>query len=521
MKYKIIPEYTKQYVDGYLKSSSDILCICNLYDKYNDKSKKYSFLLEFNISNREFELVREASLLIRFKRLKNTREFCADFKFVAKDCNDQQVKEFIVRKELYCEDVEEYISIDFTDIFYEDLNEISTILVYVLPGNLRGMATFDSTSTRVAPYICIEDDESIVYSHREECQQSLIRAVGPQGPRGEQGPQGKTGPIGLKGEQGPQGIQGPPGVQGPEGSVGPEGPQGIQGPIGPTGPRGFQGIKGEKGDTGPQGLRGDIGPTGATGPTGPQGEQGQRGATGLGFLGVKIFNAEEALKYPEGQVVVYNGSSYVALKDSPVGIPITSEDYLLVSAAGTTGPQGIQGERGEVGPQGPVGPQGKSGAQGLMGPEGPAGIQGPIGPMGPTGVAQLYAYGAYVKRGSIEATPETSSRLNLFGDIVNAEVGVSHSKANDQLNIIYDGVYRITFYMFIPIETFIDRIIIDGIGGNNRGNIIKVSEGQGVYYDSIVTLKAGSTISIRLGNVERIEVDNEENIAYFTILKIA
>ena len=280
-------------------------------------------------------------------------------------------------------------------------------------------------------------------------------------------------------------------------------------------------MKGEKGDTGPQGLRGEVGPTGATGPTGPQGEQGPRGATGLGFLGVKIFNAEETLKYLEGQVVVYNGSSYVALKDSPAGVPITSEDYLLVSAAGTTGPQGIQGERGEVGPQGPVGPQGKSGAQGLMGPEGPAGIQGPIGPMGPTGVAQLYAYGAYVKRDSIEATPETSSRLNLFGDIVNAEVGVSHSKENDQLNIIYDGVYRITFYMFIPIETFIDRIIIDGIGGNNRGNIIKASEGQGVYYDSIVTLKAGSTISIRLSNVERIEVDSEENIAYFTILKIA
>lgn len=521
MKYKITPEYTKQYIDGCLKANSDILYVCNLYDKYNDKSKKYSFLLEFDISNREFELVQDARLLIRFKGLKNTREFCADFKFVANDYNNEQIKEFTVRKELYCENSEEYISIDFTDIFYENLNEISTILVYVLPNSLRGVATFDSTNTRVSPYISIEDDESIVYSYGEECKQTLIGTIGPQGPRGEQGPQGKTGPIGLKGEQGPQGIQGPPGVQGPEGRVGPEGPQGIQGPIGPTGPRGFQGMKGEKGNTGPQGLRGEVGPTGATGPTGPQGEQGPRGITGLGFLGVKIFNLEEASKYLEGQAVVYNGSSYVALKDSPVGIPITSEDYLLVAAAGTTGPQGIQGEKGEVGPQGPVGPQGKSGAQGLMGPEGPAGIQGPIGPMGPTGIAQLYAYGAYVKRGSIEATPETLSRLNLFGDIVNAEVGVAHSKENDQLNIIYDGVYRITFYMFIPIETCIDKIMIDGISGDNRRNIIKVSEGQGVYYDSIVTLKAGATISIRISNVERIEVDNEENIAYFTILKIA
>lgn len=521
MKYKITPEYTKQYVDGCLKANSDILCVCNLYDKYNDKSKKYSFLLEFNISNMDLSLVKDAGLLIRLKRLKNTREFCADFKFVAKDCNNQQIKEFIVRKELHCEDEEEYINIDFTNIFYENLNEISVILVYVLPNNLRGMATFDSMNTRVEPYICIEEDESIISSHREEGQQRLMRIVGPQGPRGEQGPQGKTGPIGLKGEQGPQGIQGPPGVQGPEGSVGPVGPQGIQGPIGPTGPRGLQGMKGEKGDTGPQGVRGEVGPTGATGPIGPQGERGPQGITGLGFLGVKRFNAEDASKYLEGQVVVCNGSSYVALKDKPAGIPIRSEDYLLVSAAGKTGATGPQGERGEVGPQGPVGPQGKSGAQGLMGPEGPAGIQGPIGPMGPTGVAQLYAYGSYVKQGSIEAKLETSNRLNLFGDIINAEVGISHSKTNDQLNIIYDGVYRITFYMFIPIGTCIENMIIKGISENNKANIIQVSEGQGAYYDSIVTLKAGDSISVMLNTVERFEVTNEENIAYFTIVKIA
>ena len=71
MKYKITPEYTKQYIDGCLKANSDILYVCNLYDKYNDKSKKYSFLLEFDISNREFELVQDARLLIlrEFRRI--------------------------------------------------------------------------------------------------------------------------------------------------------------------------------------------------------------------------------------------------------------------------------------------------------------------------------------------------------------------------------------------------------------------------------------------------------------------
>jgi len=56
------------------------------------------------------------------------------------------------------------------------------------------------------------------------------RAIGPQGPAGNQGPQGSTG---IAGPQGPQGVVGPQGT-------GPQGNQGVQGAQGPAGNSSFR-----------------------------------------------------------------------------------------------------------------------------------------------------------------------------------------------------------------------------------------------------------------------------------------
>ncbi|MCZ4248331.1 collagen-like protein [Bacillus amyloliquefaciens] len=111
-----------------------------------------------------------------------------------------------------------------------------------------------------------------------------------------------------------------PTLAGPTGATGPTGPAG--GPTGPTGP---------------------IGPAGATGPTGPT---GPTGVTGAGLQGIIAFNPLIAPTYTPGQVVLYNGSSYVVNTASPAGVPDTSADYTLLAAAGPTGPTGPTGATG-------------------------------------------------------------------------------------------------------------------------------------------------------------------------------
>ena len=105
--------------------------------------------------------------------------------------------------------------------------------------------------------------------------EQLAQLVGPQGPKGDEGPQGATGPQGPKGDKGDTGAtgpQGPKGDEGPQGATGPQGPKGDEGPQGATGPQGPQGDEGPQGATGPQGPKGDKGDTGATGPQGPKGD---------------------------------------------------------------------------------------------------------------------------------------------------------------------------------------------------------------------------------------------------------
>ncbi|MED1124070.1 BclA C-terminal domain-containing protein [Bacillus atrophaeus] len=149
------------------------------------------------------------------------------------------------------------------------------------------------------------------------------------------------------------------------------GPTGVTGPTGPAG--------------GPTGPAGAIGPTGATGATGPA---GPTGVTGAGLQGIVVFNPLVAPTYTVGQVVLYNGSSYVVNTASPAGFPDASADYTLLASAGptgSTGPTGITGVTGVTGPTGTAGVTGITGATGVTGVTGPTGFTGATGATGVTG----------------------------------------------------------------------------------------------------------------------------------------
>ena len=126
---------------------------------------------------------------------------------------------------------------------------------------------------------------------------------------------------------------------------------------------------GGEGGTGPQGPAGPPGADGApgaTGPTGPIGPAGPVGAGGLQFVGTfDPLRPDQAptnpgIRYAEGDVVFFDGSSYVCNTDittatsTPLDDPETPSpgnplwDFLSVE--------------GDVGPQGPIGPIGPAGA---------------------------------------------------------------------------------------------------------------------------------------------------------------
>jgi hypothetical protein len=95
-------------------------------------------------------------------------------------------------------------------------------------------------------------------------------------------------------------------------------------------PEGLQGV---------QGIQGEVGPIGLT------------GATGIEWRGLW----DSGLDYVNNDAVFYDGASWFAAGDPPVGdIPIESSNYwfplALQGATGPQGPQGIQGIQGEAGP---------------------------------------------------------------------------------------------------------------------------------------------------------------------------
>ena len=285
-----------------------------------------------------------------------------------------------------------------------------------------------------ASYIALQDNEGD-YEPTAATHWELVADRGADGAMGAIGATGSAGAPGVDGAQGPQGLQGP---------VGPIGNTGAVGPAGPTGPQGLAGANGLDGEDGADGAKGmnwqgsyqpgtlyvaddvvefngasyialqdnegDYEPTAATHweLVADRGLAGAVGAKGMNWQGQYFPGAG----YVADDVVEFNGSSYIALRDTEGEFDPTATTHweLLaergldgaVGAAGSPGAdgaqgaQGIAGATGAQGPTGPMGLQGNTGAAGQQGATGPQGVPGTDGTDGQPGARGLSWQGSWV-----------------------------------------------------------------------------------------------------------------------------
>jgi hypothetical protein len=132
----------------------------------------------------------------------------------------------------------------------------------------------------------------------------------------------------MPGDLGPVGHQGPPGEPGERGVAGERGERGPVGDPGIPGPRGEQGLRGEKGEPGADGDAGEPGIPGARGEKGDRGEAGPPGKLPL----VRFYLPGKV--YYEGDVVVWQGTSYQALGDTAQDPVSQKGDWVCIAAAG-------------------------------------------------------------------------------------------------------------------------------------------------------------------------------------------
>ncbi|MHC6249499.1 BclA C-terminal domain-containing protein [Bacillus velezensis] len=298
------------------------------------------------------------------------------------------------------------------------------------------------------------------------------------------------------------------------------------------------------GPTGATGPTGAVGPAGATGPTGAI---GPTGVTGAGLQGIVAFNPLIAPTYTPGQVVLYNGSSYVANVNSPAGTPGASADYTLLAAAGSTGATGGTGPTGSTGVTGDTGPTGITGAAGATGPTGitgatggywdrlgstgvtgdtgPTGITGAAGATGPTGSTGVTGdtgpTGITGATGGTGPTGSTGTSLtatsgyasNTGGGVVAVIVGgttislpneqnlsadITANAANTIFTVAPEGRYYISYHINLTAGLLVSsRILINGTPP--ASSIIAPVASLANFNNSfIVTLPAGSTIQLQL-----------------------
>ncbi|MGN7287983.1 BclA C-terminal domain-containing protein [Bacillus velezensis] len=224
-------------------------------------------------------------------------------------------------------------------------------------------------------------------------------------------------------------------------------------------------LAGPTGATGPTGPTGAIGPAGATGPTG---SIGPTGATGAGLQGIVAFNPLIAPTYTTGQVVLYNGSSYVANVNSPAGTPGASADYTLLAAAGITGATGATG---------------------------PTGITGATGDTG----TSLTATSGYASNtgGGVVAVIVGGTTISLPNE-QNLSADITANAANTIFTVAPAGRYYISYHINLTAGLLVSsRILINGTPP--ASSIIAPVASLANFNNSfIVTLPAGSTIQLQL-----------------------
>ena len=224
--------------------------------------------------------------------------------------------------------------------------------------------------------------------------QGAVGATGPQGTQGARGltgPQGPQGTPGVDGDDG-QSITGPAGPQGPAGADGQDGARGVTGPQGPQGPAGPQGDSGQGATitvgtvtTGSVGSNASVTNSGTSRdavfnisiPTGADGANGAAGAaatiavgsvtTSLPGTNAVVSNSgnssaatfdftiprgatgasgsftwrgtwSSSTAYGTNEVVLYNGTSYIAVANNQNVIPSSdSTKWNIMARAGAEG----------------------------------------------------------------------------------------------------------------------------------------------------------------------------------------
>ncbi|MED4626553.1 BclA C-terminal domain-containing protein, partial [Bacillus velezensis] len=210
------------------------------------------------------------------------------------------------------------------------------------------------------------------------------------------------------------------------------------------------------------------------GATGPTGSIGPTGVTGAGLQGIVAFNPLIAPTYTTGQVVLYNGSSYVANVNSPAGTPGASADYTLLAAAGITG------------------------ATGGTGPTGSTGVTGGTGPTGSTGTS-LTATSGYASNtgGGVVAVIVGGTTISLPNE-QNLSADITPNAANTIFTVAPAGRYYISYHINLTAGLLVSsRILINGTPP--ASSIIAPVASLANFNNSfIVTLPAGSTIQLQL-----------------------
>ena len=177
-------------------------------------------------------------------------------------------------------------------------------------------------------------------------------------------PQSKSSNVLLSVITTPQGAgKGYTGSRGYTGSIGYAGSRGYTGSGGYAGSTGFYGSTGYDGSVGYTGSQGDIGYFGSTGYVGSQ------GVPGVNYQGTWNYNSP----YVIGDVVLYNGSSYISNQAVPpygATPDLNTTFWDLFVEKGYTGSKGDKGDKGDVGEQGLQGTTGTQGVRGFTGEQG-------------------------------------------------------------------------------------------------------------------------------------------------------
>ncbi len=232
---------------------------------------------------------------------------------------------------------------------------------------------------------------------------------------------------------------------------------------------------------------GPVGPRGATGPTGPT---GPTGATGAGLTGAVPFNPANAPGYPVGQVVTFEGSTYLVVSAPPVGIPGSSASYLLLAAAGATGATGATGDTGVTGVTGLTGATGATGA---------TGVTGATGPTGPTALSTS-AYGFFSNSGTATLALVIGIPQQVPLNVTN--LALNETLAGNLVTLAEAGIYQIDYYMTstaavgVGVTVGINQNGGAVIPGSQSGGLVAVGVGGVLAGQAIVNAAAGDTIGI-------------------------